>query len=83
MYVILHGICWVVHIVFIRMVKSKFLAHFPVDHFANPGVINIIIIIIIIISSSSSSRMFYFVVDLFVHLSFYSYVFFYYSFENF
>ena len=26
--------CWIVHIPFVGMVKLKFLAHFPVDHFA-------------------------------------------------
>ena len=28
--------CWVVHIPLVRMVKFKFLAHLPVDHFALP-----------------------------------------------
>ena len=28
--------CWVGHIPFVHMVKSKFLAHFPVDHLAHP-----------------------------------------------
>ena len=27
---------WVVHIAFVGMVKFKFLAHFPVDHLAQP-----------------------------------------------
>ena len=34
--IILQDIYWVVHIPFVRMVKFKFLAQFPVDHFAQP-----------------------------------------------
>ena len=30
--------CWIVHILFVGMVKFKFLGHFPVDHFAHPVV---------------------------------------------
>ena len=36
--VILQDSCWVVHIPFVRIVKFKFLAHFPVDHLAHPVV---------------------------------------------
>ena len=36
MCVIFKDRCWVVHIPFVGMVKFKFLAHFPVDHLANP-----------------------------------------------
>ena len=33
---ILRDRCWVVHMfVFVRMVKIKFLAQFPLDHFAH------------------------------------------------
>ena len=34
--VIFHDRCWVVHIPFVYMVKFEFLAHLPVDHFADP-----------------------------------------------
>ena len=36
MRVIFQDRCWVVHIPFVCMVKFKFLAHLPVDHFADP-----------------------------------------------
>ena len=34
--------CWVVHITFVSVVKLKFLAHFTVDHLANPIVSRLI-----------------------------------------
>ena len=37
---------WVVHIPFVRMVKFKFLAHFPVDHLAHPVVSHLILLLI-------------------------------------
>ena len=37
--------CWVVHIPFVRIVKFKFLAHFPVDHLAHPVVFCLILLL--------------------------------------
>ena len=37
--------CWVGHIPFLRMVKFKFLAHFPVDHLADPIVSSLIFLL--------------------------------------
>ena len=36
---------WVVHIPFVRMVKSKFLAQFLVDHFAHSVVSSLILFV--------------------------------------
>ena len=38
---------WVVHIPFVRMVKFKFLAHFPVDHLAHPIMSSLIFLVLI------------------------------------
>ena len=35
--------CWVVHIPFVGMFKFKFLAHFPVDHLADPVVSSLVL----------------------------------------
>ena len=40
---VLHDRCWVVHIPFVRMVKFKLLAQFPVDHLAQPVVYSLIL----------------------------------------
>ena len=45
-FVILLDRFWVVHIPFVRMVKFKFLAQFPVDHLAHPVVPSIILFLI-------------------------------------
>ena len=37
--------CWVVHIPFVRKVKLKFLAHFPVDHLAHPIVSSLVLLL--------------------------------------
>ncbi len=36
---------WVVHIPFVCMVESKFPAHFPVDHLADPVVSRLILLL--------------------------------------
>ena len=40
---IFQGGFWVVHIPFVRMVKFKLLAQFPVDHLANPVMSSLIL----------------------------------------
>ena len=34
---------WIVHVPFVRMVKFKFLAHFPVDHLVDPVVSSLVL----------------------------------------
>ena len=45
MCVILLDRCWVVHIPFVNMVKSKFLSHLPVDHLAHQVVSSLIFLL--------------------------------------
>ena len=61
--VVLLDSCWVVHVPFLRMVKFKFLAQFPVDHFTHPVVSSLILL----------QRLFaafaYYVIDCFVSIT--------------
>ena len=37
--------CWIVHIPFVSMDKFKLLAHFPVDHLADPVMSSLIFLL--------------------------------------
>ena len=45
MCVIFYDRCWVVPITFVGVVKFKFLAHFPVDHLADPVMSRLILLL--------------------------------------
>ena len=55
--------CWIVHIPFVRMVKFKFLAHFPVDHLTNPVMSSLVLLLCQFAASA------YYVIDGFISVT--------------